>query len=143
MRPEDHALYDLICDSGAERIAMCAVGHKRKELIESLIKMGLDIDVYDYHPYLDCEHYKQVDVIFDDVDLSEYDLIVNCAAEKMWPIGKVHRGEFIIVHNNTVHNGHCTHYKGDVFEAIVEDNKLVELDRTLVEGRYFVYGVSE
>lgn len=129
-------------DTGAESVAMCAVGHKRKDLISHLRAMGLEVNVYDYHPHLNVNgEYHQVDIIFDDVKFTE-DLIVHCSAERTYPIGRVHTGEFILLLDNTDHNGSCTIYSQNVFETMALENNLVSHAEMKLGSKYILHGLS-
>lgn len=73
---------------------------------EELRKVGISYHCYDIDPkYSSYEHYTICDPIFDPISLGQ--TIVNFNAQKMYPIGKVYKGEFIIVGSNLQHNGDC------------------------------------
>lgn len=98
--------YDWIILSDNDIVSMIAPGIL-PEYYEKLQKSyGINYHCYDYDPkFAEVDGYTVCDVVFDGVELPG--LIVNFNAHKMYPLGKMFRGEFIIMGNDFEHNGDC------------------------------------
>jgi hypothetical protein len=84
-------------------------------------KMGIDYKCYDIDPkFKNNPDYHVCDVIFDPVRLR--DRIINFNAHKMYPIGKVHKGEFMIAGTTFGHNGDCNNISS--IDQLVNQNEL-------------------
>lgn len=84
-----------------ENIAIVGSG-KHKDMVYYL-RSKTNVDCYDFRPrflphYNKYDYdYKCVDVIFDDCDFSTYDCVVNMSAERMYPMAKIHPGNYVLV----------------------------------------------
>lgn len=111
----------------------------------SLIDAGINYHCYDIDPkYKSYPKYTICDPIFDPVELGQ--TIVNFNAHKMYPIGKVHKGEFIIVGSDDEHNGNCNIIRS--CDQLIEQNLLhtvfkKEIFRTNRCNYYFVWGNND
>lgn len=120
IRDIDEIIFWHILDLNAKSVDLCCVGYKRQSLIDSLERLNIKVNAYDYRLDLD---YIQKDVIFDDVKLDS-DVIVHFAVEKTYPIGRVHKGTFILLHD-TVDSKYCCNYiDKNVVQQIVEQNQI-------------------
>lgn len=111
-----------------------------KNVIEYAHKCCNKVHVYDKDPYLSMETetsgplpfmYCCTDVIFDKVDLSRYETIIVLSQEKMFPVPRKHKGNFILLVGKNPHNGNCTTDEDDMGME-VEENYLFERHRVLV-----------
>ena len=131
----------MLSDDRPEKVAF--IGPSRNEnnrhVIEYSKRFCKTVHVYDRDTRLGMEtlhkegvefQYCTVDVIFEECDLSDYDLIVVFSQEKMFPVPKRHKGEFVLVFSNHPHNGNCTSWDGDL-GIEVEENYLFEKYRLL------------
>ena len=99
MRELDKWILDYILREDYDNITF--VGPNERELTRVCRNLGLTVTVYDSDPKFD----NPVDAVFDDVEFG--DLVVVFNAEKHYPIGLKHKGNFIIVGDNDQHNGDC------------------------------------
>ena len=75
-------------------------------LMEQLRSMGIKVHCVNYDiNYKDREDVICADAIFDEVEFKGCVVHWNC--EKTFPIGQVHRGEFILRGDHKEHNGDC------------------------------------
>jgi hypothetical protein len=112
---------------------------------DSLRKLGITFRCYDIDPrYRESEFYSVLDPVFDPVQLER--CILNLNAQKMYPLGKLYSGEFIIVGSDTAHNGDCNVITS--CEQIIEQNCITEVMKTesVVTSRnsyFFVWGRND
>lgn len=114
-----------------EKVAFIGPGRhtEYKHVIEYSKRFCKTVHVYDKDPYLHLDSkfgsadylYCATDVIFDKVDLSGYDLIVVLNQEKMYPVPKKHKGNFILFFGLKEHNGNCTTSEDDLGLEIEEN----------------------
>ena len=127
-----------------ERVAFIGPGrHTNWQHVIEYSKTYCDVvHVYDKDPHLHIETedlesvdytYCCVDVIFDEVELADYDLIVVFSQEKMFPLPKRYYGNFILVFSLHPHNGNCTDPAEDLGLEI-EENYLFPRHR-VISGR--------
>lgn len=73
--------------------------------------MGLDVKAYDYDPkFIGIIHknfYEVKDCVFDDIDLSDADLIIHMNIEKTAPVDIPKGTDVILVGDDEQHNGDC------------------------------------
>lgn len=118
-RDLEKLLLDSIIESGYESVTLVAC-NDRSELIYNLSGIGIQINVIDYDPKFD----NPKDVIFDNVKFSE--LVVDFNAEKHYPIGKVYKGDMIVIGDNDQHNGDCNPITS--CDQIILDNEITKVD---------------
>ena len=136
-----HYLKWLLCEDQPERVAF--IGPNRNEnnrhVIEYSKKYCKVVHVYDRDTRLHMEtwdkegvdfQYCAVDVIFEECDLSEYDLIVVFSQEKMFPIPKRYKGDFVLMFSTRHNNGNCTSWDDDL-GIEVDENYLFDKHRLL------------
>lgn len=145
MRVENYMTpLEWICSSNYDLISIVAPNILPIEF--SLLKtLGIDYRCYDRDPkFKDVSDYTVCDPIFDDIELCG--LILNFNTEKMYPIGKVYRGEFIICGSDEYHPGNCNFIKS--CEQLIEQNELHTVYRkshipTNRCNYYFVWGRND
>lgn len=87
---------------------------------------GLDIEVDNINSDINFRDMPSItcnDFVFDDVRLNVCVLHYNC--EKTYPVGKLHKGIFILKGDNKEHNGDCNPIRS--IDKLVEDNELTEV----------------
>ena len=109
---------------------------------------GLDMDInninYDINfrdmPSITCN-----DFVFDNIKLYTCVLHYNC--EKTYPVGKIHKGVFILRGDDKEHNGDCNPIHS--IDKLVKDNELTEVfDSFEIQSKnkkykhYCVYGTN-
>lgn len=143
MRKIDKTLAMLIPYTAQSSVAACAIGYEHDELLDRLQMMGLEVNVYDSRPDIKRE-YKRVDIILDDVKFHE-DLIIHFNVENTYPIGKVHKGHFLLIYDDGFHKGNCTTYdtSKDVIELIAEDNNISIINYMIEEDKHKTYYIVE
>lgn len=144
MRHNYRIPYDWIMESDWDNVSLVAPADLPWEY-ENISRMGISYHCYDIDPrYSSYETYTICDPIFDPVTLSR--CIVNFNAQKMYPIGKVYKGEFIIVGSDTMHNGDCNVITS--CEQLIEQNELHTVYKKLEiptnrNTFYFVWGEND
>lgn len=97
--------------------------------VDKIEKMGYNIFYYDMDPYV-CEdndivsdNIYNLDVIFDEVKFKGP--IVHKFCEDSYPIGKIHRGKFILAGNNRQRLYSCNPIKST--KQLIEQNNIKEV----------------
>ena len=137
-----HYLKWVISEEQPERIAF--VGPSRNEdnchVINYAKRFCKVVHVYDRDPRLGMDTwdkqgvdftYCTADVIFEKCDLSKYDLIVVLSQEKMFPVPKRHKGNYILLFGLKPNNGNCTTDWNDCGIEI-EENYVFKKHRVIV-----------
>ena len=121
-----------------ESVLLLAAGD-RAEFVEGLVKLGISSKIIDYNPkYSNKENYICKDFIFDNVELNT-ECIVHYNCEKTWPIGKIYKGDMILIGDNDMHNGDCNPISSH--EQLIEQNGITEVYNKIIDGKHFiVYG---
>lgn len=120
MRHDHAVLYNWLMDSDwlhADYVAPAILPE------EFYLMRNFDVDYkcYDRDPrFKKYTDYQVCDVIFDPVKLGK--TIINFNAHKMYPIGKVHKGEFMIAGTTLGHNGDCNIISS--IDQLVNQNEL-------------------
>lgn len=122
----DVVLRKLISKLGFDNITFVGP-NERSWLIRQIEGLGVEIDVVDSDPKFD----NPRDAIFDNIEFK--DLVVVFNAEKHYPIGKIHKGNFIIVGDDENHNGDCNPISN--CETLIEQND--------IKDWWFQYGVED
>ena len=105
MRHDHAVLHHWLIDSGWDHVSYVAPAILPQEFYD-VRSLGIEYKCYDLDPrFKNNKDYKVCDVIFDPITLGE--TIINFNAHKMYPIGKVHKGEFMIAGTSFGHNGDC------------------------------------
>lgn len=144
MKPNYQTPFDWIIESEWDNVSFVAPAELPWEY-HDLPKLGINYCCYDIDPvYSDYEYYRICDPIFDPVDLAHF--IVNFNAQKMYPIGKLYKGEFIIVGSDIAHNGDCNIITS--CEQLIEQNMLHTVfdKKSIVTNRctyHFVWGRND
>lgn len=111
---------------------------------KNLKKLGIEIDNINYDiNFLDMPNVICKDFVFDEIKLKQCVLHYNC--EKTYPVGRLHRGVFILRGDDKEHNGDCN----PIFsiENLIIQNEISEVYDTYEikyknknYNHYFVYG---
>ena len=122
-------LLDTIIENGYDSISLVAC-NEREDLIYKLEGLGLEVDVVDYDPKFSFPR----DAIFDNIKFKE--LVIDFNAEKHYPIGKVYKGDMIVIGDNDNHNLDCNPI--DNVDILIEQNEIKTIDFTYNIGKWFV-----
>ena len=138
MKKLDEMILNEITDRGFESVTF--VGANERSLLTRTLKgLGIEVDSVDSDPKFD----NPRDAVFDDIDFNEVVVVFN--AEKHFPIGQIHKGNFIIIGDNEHHNGDCNPIT--CTSQLVEQNKIkkhwfnYEIEKTNGD-RWFIVGGS-
>lgn len=112
----------------------------KAELIANLLLLDIDLNIIDYDPkFMDNPLYTVRDFIFDDVEFKE--CVVNFNCEKTYPLGKVYKGDMILIGDNDCHNGDCNPISST--QQLIEQNDIKTVYKEYVDGKHFiVYGTN-
>ena len=117
-----------------ENITFVACGDK-SNIITDLESMDINIRAYDYDPFFkDYKNYIIKDFIFDNVDFDE--CVVNFNCEKTYPLGKVYKGDMILIGDNDCHNGDCNPITST--QQLIEQNDIKTVYKEYVDGKHFI-----
>ena len=135
-------LFDWIINHDELSIVCCP----SFRVVNTIKKLGIVVDNINYDiNYKDMPSVICNDFVFDDVRLRECVLHYNC--EKTYPVGKIHKGIFILRGDDKEHNGDCNpiHSIG----KLIDDNELTEVfDSFEIQSKnkkykhYCVYGTN-
>ena len=91
---------------------------------KNLKKLGIDIDNINYDiNFLDMPNVICKDFVFDEIKLKQCVLHYNC--EKTYPVGRMHKGTFILRGDDKEHNGDCNPIYS--IDDLVKQNQLTEV----------------
>ena len=115
-------------------------------LVRTIKKLGIYVDNINFDiNYKDMPNVICSDFVFDDIQLKDCILHYNC--EKTYPVGKIHKGVFILRGDDKEHNGDCNPINS--VEKLIEDNEITEVYETYVlknqnrkYNHYYVYGTN-
>jgi len=115
-------------------------------LVRTIKKLGIYVDNINFDiNYKDMPNVICSDFVFDDIQLKNCILHYNC--EKTYPVGKIHKGVFILRGDDKEHNGDCNPINS--VEKLIEDNEITEVYETYVlknqnrkYNHYYVYGTN-
>ena len=113
-------------------------------VINIIKKLGIGVDNINYDiNFKDMPNVICNDFVFDSVKL--YDCVLHYNCEKTYPVGKMHKGIFILRGDDKEHNGDCNPITS--CEKLIEDNELTEIYNTHVNkntnyNHYYVYGTN-
>lgn len=126
MRHDHRKLYEWLIDSDWEDVSYVAPAMLPDEFYR-VSNMGISYRCYDIDPrFKNNPDYKVCDVIFDPINLGN--TVINFNAQKMYPIGRVHVGEFMIAGTSLAHNGDCNVISS--CEQLIEQNNLHKIYKT-------------
>ena len=138
MTDVDNWIIQELFGSDASELTIVGPGKKRN-LFYQMDGM-FDIEMVDYDTkWKDDNDIINKDIVFDEHEPRE--LIVNYAAEKMWPLGRMFKGrEFILVGDSGHHNGDCNPITSCA--QLIKQNELIEVYAEAVlprwKGEYFM-----
>lgn len=131
-RALDRLLLDWIIKYDYDSVTLVGP-NERDWLIRQLEGLDIEVDIIDSDPKFD----NPRDAVFDEVTFN--DLIVVCNAEKHYPIGKITKGNFIIVGDNDQHNGDCNPI--DSFGKLIIQNTITTIKNAIqLDKWWIVYG---
>lgn len=115
-------------------------------LVRTIKKLGIYVDNINFDiNYKDMPNVICSDFVFDDIQLKDCILHYNC--EKTYPVGKIHKGVFILRGDDKEHNGDCNPINS--VEKLIKDNEITEVYETYVlknqnrkYNHYYVYGTN-
>lgn len=128
-RDLEKLLLDSIINDGYESVTLVAC-NERSDLVYKLSGLGIHVDIIDYDP----KFKNPKDVIFDNIKFNE--LVVDFNAEKHYPIGKVYKGDLIVIGDNDQHNGDCNPI--DNVDILIEQNNITNVDFSYNIDKWFV-----
>lgn len=111
------------------------------QAFHSVTNFGMTYKCYDRDPsFNEDPNYQVCDVVFDQVNLGNK--IINFNAHKMYPLGKIYKGEFMIVGMPFHHNGDCNGVNS--CEQLIEQNELHTIHETYrVKDYFLVWGRND
>ena len=115
-------------------------------VVNTIRKLGITVDNINYDiNFKDITTVICNDFVFDNVKLKECVLHYNC--EKTYPIGRMHKGIFILRGDDKEHNGDCNPINS--IEKLIKDNNITEIFDTHIQknknkkyNHYYVYGTN-
>ena len=115
-------------------------------IYNTIKKLGIDIDNINYDiNFKDISNIICKDFVFDNVPLKECVINYNC--EKTFPVGRMHKGVFILRGDDKEHNGDCNPIYS--VQDLIEQNNLTEVfdhfqktSRNKKYTHYYVYGTN-
>lgn len=120
MRHDHSILYQWLVNSDWDHVDYVAPAILPQEFYY-INSLGITYRCYDLDPrFKNNKDYQICDVIFDPVKLGP--TVINFNAHKMYPIGKVHKGEFMIAGTSFGHNGDCNSISS--CQQLIEQNEL-------------------
>ena len=139
MRNDHRIVFNWLIESGWDSVSFVATGILHKNFY-SIHSLGIEYHCYDIDPGFTREDYVLCDVIFDPIKLSKN--IINFNAQKMYPIGKVHKGEFIIIGSADKHPGDCNVVTS--CDQLIEQNEIHTVIKTIEIPNYsIVWGSND
>jgi hypothetical protein len=128
-RSVEELLLEAILDGGYESVTFVA-SNERPWLARRVKGLGIELDVLDYDPKFN----NPRDAIFDKVTFNE--LVIDFNAEKHYPIGKIFKGDMIIIGDNDQHNGDCNPITST--NQIIEQNEINKVDFSYNIDKWYV-----
>ena len=119
MRVDNQLAYDWLMESQWEQVSYIAPGEIPDRFL-MVDKLGIKYNCFDMNPMYNGK-FIICDVIFD-YPKGIYNNILNFNCHKMYPIGKLYRGEFILIGSDDRHPGDCNPV--DSCDQLIEQNLL-------------------
>lgn len=109
-----------------EDITLVACNEQYK-LLRDLTQLGINITAIDYdEKFKGMNSYVCADFVFDDVTFGECVVHYNC--EKTYPLGKIYKGDMILIGDDQGHNGDPNPITSH--EQLIEQNNITEVYET-------------
>tara|TARA_B100000214_G_C23601082_1_gene460732 strand:+ start:55 stop:474 length:420 start_codon:yes stop_codon:yes gene_type:complete len=113
-------------------------------IVNTIKKLGIVVDNINFDiNFKDMPNVICRDFVFDEVQLRECVINFNC--EKTYPVGRIHKGVFILRGDDKEHNGDCNPIFS--FDDLVKQNNLTEVYdvheikyKNKNYNHYYVYG---
>lgn len=140
MMREDHRIvFDWLMESDWDEVSLVATG-RISEKFYSIKNLEMNYHCYDMDPAIVRNDYTLCDIIFDPVKLSKN--IINFNAQKMYPMGKLHKGEFIIIGSADKHPGDCNVITS--CRQLIDQNEIHTVIKTIEIPNYsIVWGCND
>ena len=114
--------------------------------VNTIKKLGIELENINYDiNFKDMPNVICKDFVFDGIDLKECVIHFNC--EKTYPVGRMHKGTFILRGDDKEHNGDCNPIYS--IDDLVEQNQLSEVfdhyqkrSKNKKYNHFFVYGTN-
>jgi len=119
MRVDNQLAYDWLMESEWEQVSYIAPGEIPHRFL-MVDRLGIEYNCFDMNPMYKGK-FIICDVIFDYPE-GIYNNILNFNCHKMYPIGKLYRGEFILIGSDDRHPGDCNPV--DSCDQLIEQNLL-------------------
>ena len=113
-------------------------------VVNTIKKLGIEVDNINYDiNFSEMSNVICKDFVFDDVPLRECVFHYNC--EKTYPVGRMHKGIFILRGDDENHNGDCNPVTS--IDQLIEENEITDvIDSYHITKRnknyYYVYGTN-
>lgn len=104
MRIDNQVAYDWLLGSGWDQVSYIAPGEIPYQFL-SIDKLGVDYNCFDMNPMYK-DKFIICDVVFD-IPVGIHSNILNFNCHKMYPLGRMYRGEFILIGSDDNHPGDC------------------------------------
>ena len=118
-----------------QKIIFVACNDKTK-LIEGLKSMGIETIAYDYDPkFKSNPNYMVKDFIFDDIKF-DAELVVHWNCEKTYPLGRIYKGDMLLIGDYDLHNGDCNPISS--CEQLIEQNLITQVYESYKYGKHFI-----
>tara|TARA_B100002019_G_scaffold122652_1_gene105509 strand:+ start:518 stop:937 length:420 start_codon:yes stop_codon:yes gene_type:complete len=135
-------LFDWIVNHD-EVSVLCCPSFK---IVNMIKKLGIIVDNINYDiNFKDMPNVICNDFVFDNVKMRDCVVHYNC--EKTYPVGRLHKGVFILRGDDKKHNGDCNPIES--IEKLIDDNNLTKIFDSHVTknlnknyNHYYVYGTN-
>mgnify|MGYP001162360001 CR=1 FL=1 len=135
-------LFDWVIEHDEVSILCCP----NFKIVNMIKKLGIIVDNINYDiNFKDMPNVICNDFVFDNIKLKECVIHYNC--EKTYPVGRLHKGVFILRGDDKNHNGDCNPIES--VEKLIDDNEITEIfDCQVVKNlnknynHYYVYGTN-
>lgn len=114
--------------------------------VNTIKKLGIELENINYDiNFKDMPNVICKDFVFDNIDLKECVIHFNC--EKTYPVGRMHKGTFILRGDDKEHNGDCNPIYS--IDDLIEQNQLSEVfdhyqkrSKNKKYNHFYVYGTN-
>ena len=114
--------------------------------VNTIKKLGIELENINYDiNFKDMPNVICKDFVFDNIDLKECVIHFNC--EKTYPVGRMHKGTFILRGDDKEHNGDCNPIYS--IDDLIEQNQLSVVSdhyqkpsKNKKYNHFYVYGTN-
>lgn len=96
--------------------------NEQDDLIEALTELGIEVSAIDYDKKFE-DKYICKDFVFDEVEFGDCVVHFNC--EKTYPLGKIYKGDMILIGDDQGHNGDPNPITST--QDLIEQNGIIEV----------------